>query len=448
MTRPVLTLEADLTQEDTLYYLPLGAKSKDHEERAKLCARLRITHDDSRHDTLTIDRISFTFPGSAAPAEQMEMVPEKNMDPEDGRLRRGETASWYNGSWKDANDDWQYNQIYLDTPAPREVQINIHCRETDDAFSQRFWLAPRSGTPLLLPFRVEDLADDEYVVTSAVHNYNGVPNGTQIYAHDISIQARVGGEWRSTYDANPTANEDARIFGRPIRAQAHGVVHDVDTGFWDNDYGGGNRTDHYGANRVVVLYDGLMVIYSHLRRDSIVVQPGDTVWPGRKLGEGGNSGNTKGSPHLHMECRLHPSGRLCGMSFKNTWMLARDLVPADNGPGRRVRLDRRGICKEKAALRPFATQFRPEPTRYDIEEREALVAEVFGGAAQGGDGFAIVNGKLIRIPPRGIRADILAALTELYAIDEVGAKAGAARSAAVANALEAAAAALRGGRTG
>ena len=195
---------------------------------------------------------------------------------------------------------------------------------------------------------------------------------------------------------------------------------------------------------MIVIYDDIMVIYSHLKADSIVVEPGDTVWPGRKLGEGGNSGNTKGSPHLHMECRLHPSGRLCGMTFKNSWMLARDLVPADNGPGRRVRLDKRGICKEKAALRPFATQFRPEPAGPDAAEMDAIVAEVFGGVSKGGDGFVIVNGKLTRVPPRGIRADLLNAIAELDAIDEIGAKAGAARTAAVAKKVAAAAGALNG----
>lgn len=445
MARPVFIVEADLTKEETLYYLPLGAKSKDHGERIKLCMRLRITHDNSRHEVLTINRITFSFPGSSLGVEEMDMVPERNMDPEDGVLRRGNTANWFNGSWRDANEDWHFNQVYLDAPAPQRVQVNIYCKETDGPFSQSFDLASRTGTPLLLPFKVEDSADDEYIVTSAVHNFNGPPDGTQIFGHDISIQARSGGEWRRTFVSNPSKNEDARIFGRPIRAQAHGVVHDVTTGFWDNEYGGGNRTDeHYGANRVIVIYDDLMVIYSHLKADSIVVQPGDFVWPGRKLGEGGNSGNTKGSPHLHMECRLHPSGRLCGMTFKNSWMLARDLVPADNGPGRRVRLDKRGICKEKAALRPFATQVRPPKLARPDVEMDEIVAEVFGGVSKGGDGFVIVNGKLTRVPPRGIRADLLNAIAELDAIDEIGARAGRARTADVAKKIAAAAEGLKG----
>lgn len=443
MSRPVFTIKADLSQEETLYYLPLGAKSKDHKERIKLAMRLRITHDDPRHATLTIKRITFSYPGTTVPVDEMDMVPERNMDPEDGKLRRGDTANWFNGSWKDANDDWRYNQVYLDTP-PRRVQVNIYCEETTDPHSELFDLAPRTGDPLPLPFKVEDLADDEYIVTSAVHNYNGPPRGTQIFGHDISIQARLNGEWKTTYKANPTRNEDARIFGRPIRAQGDGIVHSIETGFWDNDYGGGNRTDHYGANRVAVIYGNLMVIYSHLKADSIVVQPGDTVWAGRKLGEGGNSGNTKGSPHLHMECRLHPSGKLCGMTFKNSWMLARDLVPADNGPGRRVRLDARGICQEKAALRPFATQFPPPGrAKASVEEIDALVAQVFGGVAKGGDGWVIVNGKLRRVPPRGIRADLLNALAALDDADEISLAARKRQTATIVRAIEKAAAALK-----
>ena len=162
MARPALKLKVDLSQQDSVYYLPLGAKSSDDEERIKLAVRLRITHDDPDHDELTISAISFSFPGTDIDKIDMDMVPEKNMTPESGKLSRGDTASWYNGSWRDESDDWHRNQVYLDTPAPRRVTFHISCEETSQAFTETFDLLPWTGEPLLLPFAVEDLDEEEW----------------------------------------------------------------------------------------------------------------------------------------------------------------------------------------------------------------------------------------------------------------------------------------------
>jgi murein DD-endopeptidase MepM/ murein hydrolase activator NlpD len=447
MSRPVFRIEVDLSQQDTVYFLPLAPRSRDHGERLKLGVRLKITHDDPAHDELTISAISFSFPGTSLGSRDMDMVPEKNMDPVGGKLRRGETANWFNGSWRDASDAWHHNQVYLDAPAPRRLRIAIRCEETSEAFTQTFDLLPHRGTPLLLPFAVEDLADDEYIVTSAVHNYNGPPNGTQIFAHDISIQARINGNWTRTRTGTATTNEDIRSFGRPVRAQGDGVVHKIETGFWDNDYDAGNRTDHYGSNTVTIDYGNLRVDYKHLRRDSINpnLAVGDLVWPGRKLGEAGNSGNTKGAPHLHMECRLVPGSKLCGMTFRNSWMLEKALVPADNGPGRRVRLEGQGICEQQAALRPFGTRHAPVGPDVSVAEYEAIVAEVFGGVDAGGDGFVIINGKLTRVPPRGIRWDLLNSVVALDETDELGKAAASRRVKTIAQAIDKALQSLKKG---
>jgi murein DD-endopeptidase MepM/ murein hydrolase activator NlpD len=418
MASPILKVDVDLSQQDTVYFLPLAPKSKNSEKRLKIGVRLKITHNDPNHSELRIKAISFSFPGTNIDKIDMKEVPEKNMDPEDGRLTFGQTANWFNGSYRLESGSWRYNQIYLDAPAPQEMRIQIQCDGFSHPYSETFRLKAWTGEPLIMPFAIEDLADNEYIVTSAVHNYNGPPNGTQIYAHDISIQAPVNGAWTRTKNGTATKNEDIRSFGKPIRGQGTGVVTNVESGFWDNDYDAGNRTDHYGSNRVTVDYGNLIVIYSHLRRDSILVEEGDHVWAGRKLAEAGNSGNTQGSPHLHMECRLS-SGRLCGMTFKNTWMLERGETPANWNWNNRVRLEGQGICEQKAALRPFATQI-PPPSRseFSVEEKAEIVAEVFGGASKGGDGFYIINGKLTRIPPRGIKSQLLKAIMEITEAEE------------------------------
>ena len=439
MAAPIFEITADPGLDGKIYYLPLAPQSKDHKERYKVCARLRLVNKTAGQASVKITGISLSFPGKGS--FDMEMVPEKNMEPENGVVALNAAATWHNGSWREDEDaPAQYNQVYLDGPAPTKMTVSVTCDGFTRNYIQTFdlirWGDPTGDGPLLLPFVRHELDDDEYVVTSARHFYNGGNSGTQIFAYDISIQARRNGEWSGARVANPTKNTDSRVFGRPVRGMGDGEVidvidgygpgpyHSTAEGFWDNDYGAGNRTDHYGSNTVWVRYGDLEVGYMHLKRGSIAVETGDAVWPGRKLAEAGNSGNTKGSPHLHMECRVASNNRLCAMTFRNTWQLERELVPADNGPGRRVRIDDQGVCEQAAALRPFATQLAP-PTlgRVDVEYAE-IAAEVFGGVSKGGDGFVIVNGKLKRVPPRGIKGALLQAIVELEAAEEMERKAG------------------------
>ncbi|HVQ10134.1 MAG TPA: M23 family metallopeptidase [Allosphingosinicella sp.] len=443
MARPDLKVDILPSQDGKVYYLPLAPQSRDHEERLKIAVRLKITHQDADHPQLTITRIVFSYPGTGLDEREMLRVPQY-IHPDGGVLALGDTATWSNGSVKLANKDKAYNQVYLDRPAPQRLRISVHCAETDAPWSDLFDLIPWrpvSERALLLPFALVDLADDEYIVTSARHWYNGQHNGTQIYAHDISIQARVNGEWTRTYSGTATRNRDIRVFGRPVRAMGDGEVLDVVQQGPDNPYD--KELAAAAANYVWVRYGTLDVKYSHLREDSIAVSPGRRVRAGQKLAEAGNSGNTGGSPHLHMECRTHSGHTLRGFVFRNTWQLARDLVPADGGRGRRVQIDRQGICEETAALRPFATWFGPGDLGLEIDELEVLVAEIFGGAAKGGEGWVIVNGRLIRVPPRGIKGELLKAIVALGEAEALGGAAASKRVKAILDALDEA---LKAGR--
>ena len=59
-----------------------------------------------------------------------------------------------------------------------------------------------------------------------------------------------------------------------------------------------------GGNVIVILHDGVPGVfatrYDHLKRDSVLVQPGDRVARGEKIAEVGSAGNSTG-PHLHFE---------------------------------------------------------------------------------------------------------------------------------------------------
>jgi murein DD-endopeptidase MepM/ murein hydrolase activator NlpD len=52
-------------------------------------------------------------------------------------------------------------------------------------------------------------------------------------------------------------------------------------------------------------YEGVYAFYAHLQKGSVVVEPGDEVERGDKLGLLGNSGNTS-APHLHFHLMTGP----------------------------------------------------------------------------------------------------------------------------------------------
>ena len=59
-----------------------------------------------------------------------------------------------------------------------------------------------------------------------------------------------------------------------------------------------------GGNVIVIRHDGVPGVfatrYDHLKKDSVLVEPGDVVTRGQKIAEAGSAGNSTG-PHLHFE---------------------------------------------------------------------------------------------------------------------------------------------------
>jgi murein DD-endopeptidase MepM/ murein hydrolase activator NlpD len=428
MSTPQLFIEPHPAQQETVYYLPLAPESRDHKERLKIVISMVIRNIGAAQVTVT--DITFSFPGSDLPTQAMERE-QAMMDPEGGMLVPDGTVTWCNGSYTNEQGEKRYNQIYLDSPAPRRIAINVHCSGFTRPHTQVFDLMPWRPVAeqgFLMPFSVDDLSDDEYIDTSTRHWYNGGARGLQAYGHDMKIIARVDGEWTSKRGPSATQNSDIRVFGRKVRAMADGEIVEVVDGNPDNDYG--SQRDDAQANYVRVRHGTLEVKYSHLKSNSIVVSVGQSVHAGQKIGEAGNSGNTSGTPHLHLEGRTVGAHTLRGFNFIRAWQLERSLVPTDGTPGRRVSMDRRGVCEKSAAIRPFSLRIPPvaEHARVEIEE---MVAEVFGGVSRGGDGFVIVNGKLTRVPPRGIKAELLNAIVGLDGADELDRQAAAKSRAAV-----------------
>lgn len=89
--------------------------------------------------------------------------------------------------------------------------------------------------------------------------------------------------------------------GVPVLAAAAGRVIDTRDGMPDvsvRDTGLQAVQGREAGNRVAVLHDGNWITqYSHLRRGSVAVKPGDTVAAGQRLGLVGMSGRSE-APHL------------------------------------------------------------------------------------------------------------------------------------------------------
>lgn len=112
------------------------------------------------------------------------------------------------------------------------------------------------------------------------------------YAFDLVV--RVGDR---AFRGDGTRLEDYYAFGRPIVAQADGVVVEVDNDFPDNAPGTIAGMDK--ANDVIVDYGGgLLALYAHCRQKSAKVKAGDRVKRGTELAEVGSSG-ASALPHLH-----------------------------------------------------------------------------------------------------------------------------------------------------
>jgi murein DD-endopeptidase MepM/ murein hydrolase activator NlpD len=422
MAKPSLNIAVEPSNKSgKAYYLPLAPKAESEPERLKIVLRLVITNNGS--ESVTVTNIRFAFPGSSISEVPMEGE-QLAIRPEGGVIAPGESAKWSNGRVVMENEESVRNEVYLDAPAPPQITVKVECAGFSQPATKTMDLIPYSDPtgegPVIMPFAASNLESGEYVVTSAVHYYNGGENGTQIFAHDISIQVQDNGDWTRLHpNTQNTEVSDHRIYGKPVRAMAEGKILQV-ADEWEDTPIGGEREENVPVegNNVRVRHGNLEIQYSHLRPGSIVVNAGDEVVAGQKLGEAGNSGNTS-SPHLHIECRDTCTGALRGFAFKRARILERSQVE-QNGTGPWVTMDAQGVCREKAAIRPLPRYGSAGP-ELDVTKDmlEDLVAQVFGGLAKGGDGFVIVGGKIVRVPPRGPKWALLQSLIAFDAAEQI-----------------------------
>lgn len=427
MASAPLELSVQPTDGSRLFYLPIAAKAQGEPEFVKIVLRLRLHNPTDK--PLKLTAIRFTYPGSTHAESRMKGVriavdTEGEADPNDGVIAAETTATWSNGVVDlDTSEDGEEhvrNEVYLPTPAPPRIEIQVRCEGYTDPAKLSMdlvpYVRPTGMGALRLPMARADLDRGEYLVTSARHWANGGAGGTQIYAHDIGVQARVNGVWTQLHDGvTSSANADYRIWGKPLRALADGVVVSCEDQHPDNVFPGAERPEGVPGtgNSMRIRHGDIEVIYAHLQFGTIPIalkQPDAAVRSGELIGLAGNSGRSS-NPHLHLEGRDSATNTLRGLPFRVGAVLERDRINADqSGPW--VNLTADGICQDKVAIRP-GWHFGPIGQDFTAIELEEIVGQVFGGVSQGGDGILIVGGKLRRVPPRSPRWTLLEAVSEL-----------------------------------
>lgn len=135
------------------------------------------------------------------------------------------------------------------------------------------------------------------------------PSGTR-----YAIGQAFGGDFSHTDEQNFHAVDIGVKEGTPVIAARDGIVIQVERDFYES---GGDRSRLASrANYVRVIHeDDTMAVYAHLAFESVLVQPGDVVLAGQRIGSAGATGFATG-PHLHFVVQRNAGLRLKSIPFR------------------------------------------------------------------------------------------------------------------------------------
>lgn len=163
-------------------------------------------------------------------------------------------------------------------------------------------------TDLELPFEEEWYIANGGKTHSEGNHHFITRDGGERYAYDFLIV--IDGRIRAG-DVNK--NEDHYCFGKRLNAPGDGKIIELENNIEDNQPGNVNR-DQPGGNYIIIDHlNGETSIMAHLKKGSIIVSVGDTVFKGQEVGKAGNSGASD-APHLHYQLQ-GTSGFLNGLGL-------------------------------------------------------------------------------------------------------------------------------------
>ncbi len=205
------------------------------------------------------------------------------------------------------NPNNEINGFYITPPKPADIPI-----------------LERNQTRMALPFN-----EEWYVFwggTIVDQNYH-VEEVSQQYAYDFLV-VKDG----ASYEGDAGKNENYFAFGRDIVAPCDARVVKVISGVEDNIPGVTNPEELTGNTIVLETPNGEFILFAHLREGSIVVQEGQDISKGTRMGQCGNSGNST-EAHLHLSLQNAmdmESSTGAKLFFEEIWVngeLRKDYLP-------------------------------------------------------------------------------------------------------------------------
>ncbi|WP_117212068.1 peptidoglycan DD-metalloendopeptidase family protein [Allorhizocola rhizosphaerae] len=374
---PNLTITLEPLEGGSARFLKLAPSTALGSETAKLIFRLTITNNGPA--TVTVTGITFTFPGSGVANKVMQGVKEL-FSSQDNTIAPGATKNWSNGKTT-VNNVSVDNAVYLGVPAPAQIRALVTCSGFADAaqssaLSLTAYVCPKAGG-YPMPFAVSDMRVGEVMAARGEHWANGGSGGTQIYAHDVGVKGwdQVAGAWSDLLPGTDgTANEHFRIWNKPVRAVAAGVVVERFDGMPDNTVIGQlpNPTPNpVDGNHLWIQHGTELVRYTHMRNGTIPASltPGTAVTQGQILGRAGNSGNSS-APHIHLEVRREGTWALRPWAQGSAWMVAQSSnTPFNPDSSAWLSAGGRGIPNTTMLIWPAATK----PTWYPPGKKEITI---------------------------------------------------------------------------
>ena len=400
--RPNIEIKIEPLESGKAAALPLAPNIKNKNGSVKIGLRLAIKNNEDQW--LRVDSITFSFPNSNYPEKIME---DRNFILKTFFLKPGDVTYWSNGRENVSltkTENWKNNMVFLPTPGPSTVQVNVRCNKFSHSVSETLDLAPyKAPTPeksYLFPFYAEDMRNSEYCITSAVHWSNGGDIGRELYAHDILVQgidnkskkwtsllpegtkivtklisknqnkwtsslpkktktpidliSVSAKEWTLTPLVSRIKNSHFRIWKQPVHAIADGVVSSDPLNTMNDNtvIGEQNPTpDPAAGNNLWIKHGTVQVRYAHFKKGSIPksLKKGSTVKAGQIIGLVGNSGNST-EPHLHIECKDSTSGALRPFPFHNAWVIQKDKLDPVSLKNKWIPLLGTGIPQEISAV--------------------------------------------------------------------------------------------------
>ena len=131
-----------------------------------------------------------------------------------------------------------------------------------------------------------------------------ITNGHWVNRYAIDI-LKLGADGRM-YRGSDKEVTDFYSYDEPVYAPADGRVTEIENEI-ESDVLGSRDRENPGGNYIIIDIGKDKYVYlAHLRKGSVLVEPGEFVESGTLIGRIGNSGNST-HPHLHMHVQSKPS---------------------------------------------------------------------------------------------------------------------------------------------